>query len=301
MSVDLPLQVVTWHEDDLADMTMAPRPGAVSRARPFIGEERGIAFRVSSTRMAGDRKTDFYTPRHRHTFDQVRFYFGGVAKYGTKETYRAGDCLYIPGGTFYGPLSYENTPEDLRLFDLQYVGMSGRPYLGPEQVWHTHELIKTKGHFEKGTFIWKDGKRQDAFEVLVQEHLGHPVEYPVPGLNKYAAVRSAHLPWRNNSALPGIEGKFLGHFTDVGPNVSMMRMAAGVRTPGGQKPYQQLRCLIEGSVRFVDDGERVFTPASLQYVPAQAPYGEIECVDEATLVLVKWAEDGQLYLPDPLA
>ena len=44
-----------------------------------------------------------HSPRHRHTFQQVRFLVGGKMKYG-REVYEAGDCLYIPEGAYYGPI-----------------------------------------------------------------------------------------------------------------------------------------------------------------------------------------------------
>ena len=60
-----------------------------------LADERRIRVGISR-----HKKDDYYSPRHRHNFDQVRFTIEGQVKYGPITT-QAGDCLYFPEGVFY--------------------------------------------------------------------------------------------------------------------------------------------------------------------------------------------------------
>src|SRR4051812_2192818 len=54
------------------------------------------------------KKDAYYSPRHRHNFDQVRFTIEGQVKYGPITT-QPGDCLYFPEGASSGPRSFTGT------------------------------------------------------------------------------------------------------------------------------------------------------------------------------------------------
>src|SRR5215467_11923517 len=56
-------------------------------------------FEFSLVRTAGD----YYTPRHRHNFDQIRFCLEGSMNYAPGKNLDAGTVGYFPEGTFYGP------------------------------------------------------------------------------------------------------------------------------------------------------------------------------------------------------
>jgi hypothetical protein len=295
-------RITIWHEDEIPMMLSAPRPGAGSHARDFHDPVTGRSFRISSgTKSAASRRENpLLSPRHRHTFDQVRFYISGDTQYGSREVYGAGDFLYIPAGTYYGPMRPPpDSPNDdeYRLFYMQFQGRSGFPYYNSEEFLEVRAQLESKGHFENGIFVWNDGHKQDGWEALLQEKIGEPVVYSSPALTNYVVVRSKNLSWQAMPENDGIEMKFLGHFTEVGPNAILIRMTAGTTVPGGQSPVQQARCLIEGSVRFSDAPDRIYSKTTNQYIPAATPYGPTECIEDATMLIVKWADD-DLFLPD---
>ena len=69
--------------------------GAVS-TRPstlfgFADKEAGISLRASYRTSI----RDFHSPRHKHTFDQVRYILSGAVKYG-RDVYGPETCLYLP-------------------------------------------------------------------------------------------------------------------------------------------------------------------------------------------------------------
>lgn len=71
--------------------------GAVS-TRPstlfgFADKEAGISMRASYRTSI----RDFHSPRHKHTFDQVRYILSGAVKYG-RDVYGPETCLYLPRG-----------------------------------------------------------------------------------------------------------------------------------------------------------------------------------------------------------
>jgi quercetin dioxygenase-like cupin family protein len=286
-------RVVTWRDTEVPDEVTQVRVGSVAKPRDFIDRERGVAFRIHTA----EHPEDFFSPRHRHTFDQVRYMISGSCRYG-KRTYVAGDCLYIPAGVTYGPMQLALNKENFKHFNMQYQGVGQIHYYPPTAFDAARERLHNRGRFDHGVFIWNDGRKEDAFQVLLQETTGKPVVYPEPPTEDYIVVRSRNLAWRPADGLPGVEVKYLGHFTEVGPNMQVVKLAPGTRTPPGQAPYQQVRCLIGGTVRFEDAPGEAYGETTLRYIPPGVAYGATECVAEATFLVVSWAPDGAFYHPE---
>jgi hypothetical protein len=154
-----------------------------------------------------------------------------------------------------------------------------------------------RGRFDHGTFIWSDGRRQDAFEALLEEKTGAPVKYPEAPYEDYVVIRGRHVAWRPAQGYPGVQVKHLGHFTEVGPHMQLVRMSAGSRTPAGRVAHQEIRCVFGGRVRFADEPGQEYGETTLRYIPPGVEYGATECLDEATIIIVRWAPDGQTYVP----
>ncbi len=285
-------RVTTWCDDDQALEVTQIRVASVAKPRDFIDRGRGIAFRIHTA----DHPYEFFSPRHRHTFDQVRYMISGSCRYGDK-TYVEGDCLYIPAGCTYGPMQLTESKENFKHFNMQYQGIAGLPYYPPTAFGPALATLLGKGKFEHGTFVWNDGRKQDAFEALLEETTSQPVKYPEPPYDDYVVVRGRHIAWVPDDGLPGIDIKHLGHFTQVGPHIQVVKMAPGSKTPPGCVAHQQIRCLIGGRVRFDEVAGRTWENTSLRYVPPGVPYGATECLEEATIVIVRWAPDGKMYSP----
>lgn len=291
-ATDFMHRVTTWRDDDQPLEVTQVRVASVAKPRDFIARERGVAFRIHTA----DHPHEFFSPRHRHTFDQVRYMISGSCRYGDK-TCVEGDCIYIPAGCTYGPMHLSENKENFKHFNMQYQGIAGLPYYPPTAFGPALAALRERGRFEHGTFVWNDGRQQDAFEALLEETTGQPVQYPEPPYEDYVVVRGRHVAWVPAQGLPGVELKHLGHFTQVGPHIQVVRMAPGASTPAGRVAHQEIRCVIGGQVRFEDEAGRTWSNTSLRYIPPGVAYGGTECLQEATIVIVRWAPDGALYTP----
>ena len=108
-------------EDDLPWVDIAVRPGYKQRYHGFYDASKHLGLRIGS--LYADPY--FLSPRHRHTFQQVRFLVEGKMRYN-KDVYNAGDCLYIPEGAYYGPVKpvekSDGGSEEMHFVDMQFEG-----------------------------------------------------------------------------------------------------------------------------------------------------------------------------------
>src|SRR5918997_954242 len=70
------------------------------------------------------------TPRHRHTFDQIRYVIKGTLPYSETDVLEEGWVGYFPESVHYGP---QERSEGLRTLVLQCGGASGGGYLSVAQ------------------------------------------------------------------------------------------------------------------------------------------------------------------------
>ncbi len=123
----------------------------------------------------------YFTPRHRHNFDQIRYTLSGVQSTGLGDL-AAGECGYFPEGSHYGPQQQKGPCECLV---LQFQGASGEHLLSNEEMNATYEkLLKSGGKFENGVYkgFKPDGtpKNKDSYEAIWEEHEGRDLVFPEP-------------------------------------------------------------------------------------------------------------------------
>ncbi len=298
MITDVGSELVNWCANELAPMEAAARPGGRSKQREFDDPAKAIRFLVylvDETTYAS-KDTPFFSPRHRHTFDQLRYYHTGGVKYGDK-VYGPGDVLYIPAGTFYGPMTYPDPTRQQVL--LQFEGTSGMPYYSGTDFEQAKARLEKHGRFDQGIYVPDTGRRQDAWEAMLEEHTGEPATYPEPAVDNYVVVHTGRLRWHDVPGSPGVQRKYVGHFSDAGPHVTLLRMSAGARTEPGRTSasYQQLRVVFEGQARFAP-GDRTYGPVSCSYVPPETDHDGIEADEDAVVLSISWAIPGQLLVPE---
>jgi len=295
-SGDLPKAPAFVREDDLQDESIGSkiRVGLTQKHVSFFDQSAGVAARIGTIRGHGE----YFLPRHRHTFVNLRYLIEGETGYG-KEIYRAGDLIYAPENTYYGPQQPAETArgpryqdEERRGFkqlDMQFMGTSGIRYFRPEELQHAQAALSKRGEFRQGVYR-EEGRNRDSYEALHEFITGSPPEYPAPRQLGYTVVRAPNVPWKC-TPLPGVETKHLGYFTESGPYVRLVRMAAGAETRAGRAPFQQARFVISGSIRYGNDE---FPGLSFGYYPPNAPYAAMRATTEATLLVVQWATpDGE--------
>ena len=189
--------------------------GAVS-TRPstlfgFADKEAGISLRASYRTSI----RDFHSPRHKHTFDQVRYILSGAVKYG-RDVHGPETCLYLPEGVSYGPMqSYEDSVRTS--VGLQFPGPSRIPYPTSADIARAREELSKLGKFEKGIFAWSDGRKQDSFEAIAERLMGEELSYPAPRYKDYVVMNAENYDWRPLQDTSGVFVKHLGYFNEVGP------------------------------------------------------------------------------------
>ena len=96
----------------------------------------------------GRESAEFFSPRHRHPWDQIRYCVSGRVPIGPGKTIDAGEIGYFPEGLHYGP---QEGPERTVMV-LQFGGASGRGYLNRDDVNRAYDELGELGRFENGVF-----------------------------------------------------------------------------------------------------------------------------------------------------
>jgi hypothetical protein len=175
-------------------------------------------------------QNDFYSPRHRHNFDQVRVQLVGNASFTRDGVMRPGMVGYFPEGVYYGP--QENAGESKTLV-LQFGGASGSGYISEERFQQGVEELKAFGTFEKGVFHRprENGgrKNQDAYEAVWEHINGRKLEYPKSEHETPVFMDPAQFAWGPEPGLPGVRRKQMGVFSARKLRIGVVGFDAGAR------------------------------------------------------------------------
>lgn len=142
----------------------APRQGRFEFQRLLEGTPRtpeNFIFRM--TKLDGE----FYSPRHCHNFDQIRFILEGWSDFSRNGRLAAGMVGYFPEGAAYGP---QSVSEEALILALQFGGASGAGYLSAEEVEEGGGELRKTGRFEKGAYIWVDAKEKNAVRMRMPRY-----------------------------------------------------------------------------------------------------------------------------------
>lgn len=223
------------------------RVGIKLRDMSFTDRARGFNIRIA----VGLTTSQAFSPRHRHTFEQIRYFIDGAAKFGDV-VYQPGDCVYFPESVAYGPQIGVDDVDCLH-FTLQFSGPSGTYYPTPEEQDRTHAEMAATGSFIGGKYRWPDGREQDSFEALVEKMTGKHVGYAEPRYDRPIRMRTsafAAVP----SGEPGVTVRRLGAFNEVGPEIEVVEMETGATTHASAPGRTDVRFLLEGEAEY--EGER---------------------------------------------
>ena len=275
-------------ETDLPWVDIAVRPGYKQRYHGFYDASRHMGLRIGSLYA----EPQYMSPRHRHTFQQIRFLVEGKMRYN-KDIYNAGDCLYIPEGAYYGPITpvekREGGAEKMHFVDIQFEGPSGIPYPHPDDVVRSQRQLAETGKFEEGIYTFASGRKRDAYEAILENLTGKPVEYPPSRLDNYVVMRTASYPWVNTGK-DGISQRHLGYFFECGPNLKMLSLKAGSSLAPGEPDGHRALFLLSGGVSF--DGQ-AFDAFSYFVFPDATPYAEMKATQDSELLALGWTAPGR--------
>ena len=171
---------------------------------------------------------DFFSPRHRHNFDQFRYQVEGRFDFDRNGRMKPGSLGYFPEATPYGP---QTSDEHSLTLTLQFGGASGSGYMAAEQIELATAELKKHGHFEKGLFHRNEGvegkKSVDGYQALWEHVNGRPLVYPQPRFHDPVMMYPENYEWLPVAGAPGVTGKRVGAFGERGTEARFLKLDPG--------------------------------------------------------------------------
>lgn len=239
------MDVVNADEMPWGESLVRQRGGNVAHKLLFEGEEKSPD---NYMLVLAKESNDFYSPRHRHPWDQVRFCLEGKIPIAKGMFVNAGEIAYFPESVVYGP---QEGGTDRIVLLLQFGGASGQGFIGVERLNSALEALEKVGRFEKGLFVREKGegrKRQDAYEAIWEHVTGQPLEYAEPAYKAPIVMRPAALPWTATRA-SGVMERHIGVFPHRGLEVRMLRLAPGSELALPTENAMRLLFVVAGGAR----------------------------------------------------
>ena len=197
----------------------------------------GLNFTVNRTQWLPGASAN-RTPRHHHTFQQIRWAESGSVNFGPGQNIEAGDIAYFPRGTWYGPQERDQGVTTTFQFGFNGEKQHGSPFWKKYQA-PAMERLSARGRFEEGVYLEADpvsGKtvEKDSVQALYEEqYLAHTGQKLVVPPERYSAPILMHpRAFNYYQSAPGVQRKNLGNFYDhPGANgdlrLSMLRLSEG--------------------------------------------------------------------------
>lgn len=193
----------------------------------------------------------YFTPRHRHNFDQIRYTLSGIQSTGYGDL-GPGEIGYFPEGAYYGPQAQKG---ECAALVLQFQGASGRHLLSNEEMNATYQkMIAAGAVFENGIYkgVTAEGRRKnkDSYVAIWEEHEGKKLTFPAARYRTPVMMVSDAFAWIPDRERPGIETKHLGTFTELRTGIGFFRLLADARFDTGRQREAELRYCIDGSFSY---------------------------------------------------
>jgi hypothetical protein len=219
----------------------------------------------------------YFSPRHRHPWDQIRFCLEGKIPIAKGLYIEAGEIGYFPEAAHYGP---QEGGEDRIVVLLQFGGASGQGFIGPDRLNEARRALSGNGTFERGAYSTQaSGKRvnRDAYEAIWDHVKGTPPVYVEPAYKAPIVMRPQALRWK---ASDGVERKEIGVFPHRGLTITEVRLAAGAVEE--LQPLPALRFLIVVDGRGELDGKELRKLSAVRLLPGAA--GRLSAVEQMDFI-----------------
>jgi len=281
------------------------REGSV-RGRGISGKDGGsvqaymypfdLGIPALNIRFSFDRVRDgFFSPRHRHNFDQFRYVLSGTINIGKTTTLMEGECGYFPEGTYYGP---QNQKGDGEALVMQFPGPQAAHFIGQSEYKAGVEKLLAKGGiFENGGYRQtdEDGRQinQDGFEAVWEACSGRPVTYAAPRYGEPVIIKPSGFRWVPDAHRPGLEVKRLGTFNEYCTGLAQLRLGPNTVLPGEKLAAPEFRFVLRGEVTFggkqLSERSAIFIPDGVETGPMESRAGtEILVISVPMYVAPVW-------------
>jgi hypothetical protein len=225
------------------DDPLPHRHGGIAITYLFTGDENTPD---NFSWSVGHETSEYYSPRHRHNFDQIRYCISGSIPIGPHLTVDEGEVGYFPEGVHYGP--QEGGPNRETLV-LQFGGASGQGYLSARQLKAGHTALLAEGRFEMGVFRRTSGegkKNQDSYDAIWQKVSGRPLEYPKARYKAPIVMKPENFDWAPVPDSPGVCRRVLGRFGERGVGIEFLAIPPGEGHDMGHSEARRLIFVCRG-------------------------------------------------------
>jgi quercetin dioxygenase-like cupin family protein len=231
------------------------------------------------------------TPRHKHTFDQIRFALDGNRE--IKDGFlKPGDCGFYPEGVSYGPQLQTEASTGL---GLQFQGAAGITYLRHDDLTRASRELKAEGGtFTDGVYrrVMPDGKTitKDGHAACFEHLTGKQIEFPKPRFERPIVMHSENAQWTSDRKLRGVEHKSLGSFGVRRTGMRLTRIQPGASIPARIEDEAEIRYVIDGSITYDGktwQGGKTADAGTYMWVQAGAEVREIGSATGATIFVIE--------------
>ena len=193
----------------------------------FLGDETDVP---NNYYFILARQSRFYSPVHRHNFDQFRFPTLGDINILPDLNVRQGELCYHPEGVPYGPQDDGEASKEVLV--LQFGGASGQGFLSHAQLRETQTQLAEKGRFDKGKYYRQldEGEAEpvDSFQALWEHQMGKPLVYPQGRYDRVVNMHPDAYGWKAVENHPGVWKKTLGVFSERETRAEMIKIEKSV-------------------------------------------------------------------------
>jgi hypothetical protein len=232
------MDVIHAAEMPWGESLVAQRAGGdVAHKRLFEGEEGSPD---NYMLVMAKEPNSYFSPRHRHPWDQIRFCLEGKIPIAKGVYVEGGEIAYFPESAPYGP---QEGGEDRIVVLLQFGGAGGRGFIGPDLLKKARLELGSKGRFEGGIYISETAtgrKKRDAYEAIWMHVMGGALCYAPAAYKTPIVMRPEALSWRASGEV-GVSMKRVGEFPHRGLTIRAWRIEAGARHE--RSPEHSLRFL----------------------------------------------------------
>jgi hypothetical protein len=190
--------------------------------------------------------SSFYSPRHRHPWDQIRFCIEGRIPIAKGLCVEHGEIGYFPESAYYGP---QEGGTDRIVVLLQFGGASGQGFIGADRLKQARLALEQQGRFAGGVYVrdTTQGRRnRDAYEAIWLHVTGGKLSYAPPVYRTPIVMRPAALPWLAATEA-GVFVRRIGAFPHRGLSLNAWRVESGAAHQIAPAPLMRLLFVTEGS------------------------------------------------------
>lgn len=226
----------------------------------------------------------YFTPRHRHNFDQIRYTLTGVQSTGYGDL-GPGEIGYFPEGAYYGPQAQKG---ECATLVLQFQGASGEHLLSNEEMNATYEKMMAAGAVFKdgiyrGTTPAGGKENKDSYVAIWEEHEGKKLTFPKSRYRTPVMMQPQFYSWLPDRERPRIETKHLGTFNEMRTGIGFFRLLPGAALLAGTQKDAEVRYLVEGACTY---GGQHYGEGTYLYIPPGAATEEFGSDSGATFFYI---------------